>query len=72
MNIYCKLVASAQLQVVISNFGNWYSNFSGPIIIYYVLYNNFPCTHLVSIFVPQEDFYYAHDDTDALFLFILQ
>ena len=42
---------------------------SGPIVIYYALYNNFLYTLLASAFVPQKDFYYIHDNTDAFFFF---
>ena len=34
-------------------------------VIFYVLNNNFSYTHLASAFVPQKDFYYVLDDTDA-------
>ena len=35
---------------------------------FYMLNNNFSYTQLASAFVPQEDSYYVHDDTDAFFL----
>ena len=37
-----------------------------------MLNNNFSYTQLASAFVPQNDFYYIHDDTEAFFLFLLQ
>ena len=45
---------------------------SGPIVICYALYNNFFYIQVASTFVPQKDFYYAHDDADFFFLFLLQ
>ena len=45
---------------------------SGLIVTNYALYNTFFYTQLVSVFVPPEDFYYVHDDTDPMFLFLLQ
>ena len=36
------------------------------------LYNNFFYTQLAFAFVLQKGFYYAHDDTDTFFIFLLQ
>ena len=41
-------------------------------LFFYVLSNNFSYTLLVSAFVPQIEFYYVHDDTDAFFIFLPQ
>ena len=41
---------------------------SGPIVIHYVLYNNFFYIKLASAFVPQKVYYYIHDDTDTFLL----
>ena len=41
---------------------------SGPIVIHYVLYNNFFCTQLACIFVLQKYFCYVHDDTHTSLL----
>ena len=38
----------------------------------YFFNNNFSYTQLASAFVPQKDFYYVHDNTDAFSLFLLQ
>ena len=41
-------------------------------IILYVLNNNFSDTQLAFAYVPQKDYYYLQDNTDAFFLFLLQ
>ena len=43
-----------------------------PIVIFYVLSNNFSKTQLDFAFVSQKNSYYIHDDTVAFLLFILQ
>ena len=43
-----------------------------PIVIFYVLSNNFSKTQLAFAFVSQKNSYYVHDDTVAFLLFILQ
>ena len=37
-----------------------------------MLNNNFSYTQFAFAFVPQKDFYYIHNDTDAFFLFLLK
>ena len=43
---------------------------SRPIVIFYVLHNNF-YTQLPSAFVPWKGFYYTPNNTDVVFLFLL-
>ena len=45
---------------------------SSPIVIFYVLDNNFLHTQLTFAFVPQKYFFNVHDDTDTFSLFLLQ
>ena len=37
-----------------------------------MLNNNFSHTQLASAFLPRKDYYCVHDDTDAVFLFLLK
>ena len=37
-----------------------------------MLNNNFSHTQLASAFLPRKDYYFVHDDTDAVFLFLLK
>ena len=45
---------------------------SSPIVIFYVLDNNFLHTQLAFAFVRQKYFFNVHDDTDTFSLFLLQ
>ena len=43
---------------------------SDPVIIYYVLYNNFLYTQLDFVFDRKKDFYYIHDNINIFSFFI--